>query len=150
MKTLLVTTDFSTSADRAIASAGDLAAALQAKLIVLHVMGAERPPVADPDRPHFNVAKALFEADSEREEEARTSLAERAQALPEGVEVECVIKRGATVNGIVATAEEHSADMIVISSLGRTGLSRLLLGSVAEELTRVAQIPVLVWKPKGG
>ncbi len=41
-------------------------------------------------------------------------------------------------------AAEHTADLIVISSHGRTGMSRLLLGSVAERVVRLARCPVLV------
>ena len=39
--------------------------------------------------------------------------------------------------------------MIVISSSGRTGLSRIVLGSVAEEVARSSPIPVLIWKQEG-
>jgi nucleotide-binding universal stress UspA family protein len=49
---------------------------------------------------------------------------------------------------ITAYAEEVGADVIVMPSHGRTGLKRLLLGSVAERVLRLAHCPVLVLKSK--
>ena len=46
--------------------------------------------------------------------------------------------------GIVAAARDHSADVIVMSSHGRSGLNRVLMGSVAAKVVQIAAIPVMV------
>jgi nucleotide-binding universal stress UspA family protein len=65
----------------------------------------------------------------------------------EGLDVEDVIARGEAASEIVRVARERDADLIVISSHGRTGLGRILFGSTAESVVRHAQCPVLVVKP---
>ncbi|MGD9780323.1 universal stress protein [Methanomethylovorans sp.] len=63
----------------------------------------------------------------------------------EGVEVECVIIDGKTpADGIVDFATENDIDLIVMGTLGLTGLTHILLGSVAENVVRYAKRPVLV------
>lgn len=63
----------------------------------------------------------------------------------EGVEVECVIIDGKTpADGIVDYATENNIDLIVMGTLGLTGLTHILLGSVAENVVRHAKRPVLV------
>ncbi|WP_370574466.1 universal stress protein [Methanomethylovorans sp.] len=63
----------------------------------------------------------------------------------EGVEVECVIIDGKVpANGIVDFATENNVDLIVMGTLGLTGLTHILLGSVAENVVRHAKRPVLV------
>ena len=52
-------------------------------------------------------------------------------------------------NGILNTAKERSADTIVVTTHGRGGLPRLLLGRVADKVVRASQLPVLVVRPKG-
>ena len=51
---------------------------------------------------------------------------------------------GNTADGIIACAKEFKADLIVIGTHSRTGLDRLLMGSVAEHVVRHSEIPVLV------
>jgi nucleotide-binding universal stress UspA family protein len=58
-----------------------------------------------------------------------------------------VIKMGSPGEEIVSHAQEVGAELVVIPSHGRTGLKRLLLGSVAERVVRLAECPVLVLKP---
>jgi nucleotide-binding universal stress UspA family protein len=53
---------------------------------------------------------------------------------------------GVPEEAIVRLAEEEEVDMIVLGSHGRTGITRLLLGSVAEAIVRKAHCPVLVYK----
>lgn len=145
MKHIVVTTDFSQLADMAVPAAADLARRLGAKLTLANVVTSERPTPPDPDAPFYNVAQRLWDADKELEGQVTASLRERAQKL-EGVDVGVAVGRGGAVDGIVTLAREIGADLIVISSQGRTGLARVLLGSVAEEMARVSPIPVLIWK----
>jgi nucleotide-binding universal stress UspA family protein len=145
VKHLLVTTDFSALADQAIEPAADLARRLGAKLTLAHTITSDRPPEPDPDAPFFNVAQRLYQADQELEGQVKASLTERAQKLKD-LDVGVAVARGDAVEGIVALARDLGADLIVISSQGRTGLARMLLGSVAEEMARNSPIPVLIWK----
>jgi nucleotide-binding universal stress UspA family protein len=64
-----------------------------------------------------------------------------------GLKVEEVIGHGDAAAEIVRVADEHEADLIVISSHGRTGLGRIIFGSTAEAVVRHARCPVLVVKP---
>lgn len=65
-----------------------------------------------------------------------------------GVEVEVSIKEGAPVKVILE--ESSNYDIIVMGTLGRTGMSKLLMGSVAERVVRGADCPVLVVRAKEG
>ena len=64
-----------------------------------------------------------------------------------GLNIEDVIVHGEAAAEIVRVAKEKDADLIVLSSHGRTGLGRILFGSTAEAVVRHASCPVLVVKP---
>lgn len=144
MKHIVVTTDFSSLADRALPPAAELAQRLGAKLTLVHSLGGEQPPKPIPDAPYYKVAQRLWEADAELEKEARLALEERAHGL--AVAAEVAIVRGDPVKAVVDWAAAHGVDLVVISSAGRTGVKRALLGSVAEEMARRSPVPVLIWK----
>lgn len=59
-------------------------------------------------------------------------------------EVETVTEVGRPQDAIVTCAEESDADIVVVGSHGRQGISRVLLGSVAEEVVRHSPVPVMV------
>jgi nucleotide-binding universal stress UspA family protein len=61
-----------------------------------------------------------------------------------GFKVSTVLRMGATADTILQTAEELQADVIAMSTHGRTGPARWLLGSVAERVVRSSKIPVLL------
>jgi nucleotide-binding universal stress UspA family protein len=65
----------------------------------------------------------------------------------EGVHCEKRLVRGDPLHGIIGLAEKESADLIVIGTHGRTGLRRVLMGSVAESVVRHAKCPVLTVRP---
>jgi nucleotide-binding universal stress UspA family protein len=62
--------------------------------------------------------------------------------------METRLLEGEPATGIVACAQQESVDIIVIGSHGRTGLSRVLMGSVAEQVVRKASCPVLTVKSR--
>lgn len=150
MKHVLVTTDFSELGDQAIAPAADLARRIGARFTIAHVVTAERPPAPDPDAPYFKVAQRLWEADQELEKGVRAALEERAAqvggAAGASGGAEVAVGRGGAIDGILELVQSLGVDLIVMSSQGRSGLSRILLGSVAEELSRRSPVPVLIWK----
>jgi nucleotide-binding universal stress UspA family protein len=61
--------------------------------------------------------------------------------------VECVVRFGDAVRQILDEADSFGADLIAVSTAGRSGLSRALFGSVAEQVFRKAEAPVLLLKP---
>ena len=64
--------------------------------------------------------------------------------VPEDMEIETSIKRGVPKDIIADYAEDHEIDLIIMSTHGRSGLSRVMLGSVAEAVIRTSTVPVLV------
>ncbi|HXJ79525.1 MAG TPA: universal stress protein [Candidatus Methylomirabilis sp.] len=63
-----------------------------------------------------------------------------------GVRVECHVRRGVPTDEILASAREIGADLIAMTTHGRSGLGRLLFGSVAEEVLRHSDIPVFLMR----
>jgi nucleotide-binding universal stress UspA family protein len=66
-----------------------------------------------------------------------------ADAAREGVDVVTAVDQGVPHEEILAYADEHGIDMIVMGTQGRTGLDRVLVGSVTERIVRMADVPVV-------
>ena len=81
----------------------------------------------------------------EDEEEARQCLLALDPGDP-AIETQAILAQGAAAAELLRLAEENACDLIVLGSHGRTGLARLLMGSVAEQVLRGAHCPVLVVK----
>jgi universal stress protein A len=135
---ILAPTDFSAPANRAITAAFELAQTFGADLSLLHVIAV----------PVYAIEVALPLA--ELEQDARRALA---RLLPEaaaaGVAVTRLVDMGVPFQKILETARAEQADLIVMSTHGRTGLGHLVLGSVAERVVRLAPCPVLTIRPPG-
>lgn len=85
-----------------------------------------------------------------RAQDAERHLAKVAEPLQEtGLRVECVVGFGRAAEAIAALAGRERVDLIVMATHGRSGLSRLLMGSVAAEVLRRAPVPVLLFKDGG-
>lgn len=134
IKTILHPTDHSKSAEYALGLAGALARDYGAKLILLHVIS-EPGPVTEFVAPSPPVDYAELAQQAFREFEAA------AGKMP--VEVESALIIGDVAKSIVKVAVEKKVDLIVMGSHGRTGLRRLVLGSIAEEVLRHAPCPVM-------
>ena len=145
VRSILLPTDFSEFARRAVPVAAEFARLLGARVVCLHVVEPIVPPVswtpAGEPLPVADFGGQLDEA-AVRELPAFTGGEELA-----GLEVEEVIAHGEPAAEIVRVAEERGVGLIVISSHGRTGLGRILFGSTAESVVRHARCPVLVVKP---
>jgi nucleotide-binding universal stress UspA family protein len=82
-----------------------------------------------------------------RHAEARAYLVSIAADLADhGVRVQVMVRRGDPVTEIVHGAKEADADLIAMTTHGRSGLGRLLFGSVAEAVLRRAEIPVFLMR----
>jgi nucleotide-binding universal stress UspA family protein len=64
-----------------------------------------------------------------------------------GARVDALVCRGPAANEILRVTREIAADLIIMGTHGRTGIRRLVVGSVAEAVVRGAGVPVLVQKP---
>ncbi|WP_331233969.1 universal stress protein [Natronorarus salvus] len=82
----------------------------------------------------------------EAEEKNAEELFERVREVADshGVEITAETRTGQTPRTIIAYAEDEGVDQIILGSRGRSGISRLLLGSVAEAVTRRSPVPVTV------
>lgn len=136
-KHILVPVDFSVLASQAVDYAIELAKALGAKITLLHAY--EPPAIGYPDA--AGLALEVTEACRRSAEAAlETEARERAAS---GVLLGHELRQGAAWVEIVEAAKERGADLIVMGTHGRGGLSHLLLGSVAERVVRSSPIPVL-------
>lgn len=135
-KTILFPTDFSTCSDAGLAHATTLAKEAGAKLVILHV---EEPP------PAYGAGEMYYGVPDPDNPTLRRMLA---AVLPNDptVPYEHRLVIGDPASEIVAVADELGADMIVLGTHGRTGLKRLLMGSVAEAVVRKANCPVITYK----
>ncbi|MFC7069109.1 universal stress protein [Halobaculum lipolyticum] len=132
---ILVPTDGSRAADAAVAHAVELADRFDATLHALYVVDAGAYSLLEGE-PGF-VADAL-----EREGEAAVS---RVAAAADDVDLAVVesVVAGTAYREILAYADDHDVDLIVMGTHGRRGLDRYLLGSVTERVVRSASQPVL-------
>jgi nucleotide-binding universal stress UspA family protein len=140
IRRILVAVDFSPHSRVALDYAATLADAFGATVEVLHVW---EPPLMEPPGPI--VAEAQVTLWEMLQRNAETALAEFvAQASERGVRVSSSRALvGSPARAILDEAERSGANLIVVGSHGRTGLSRALLGSVAERVVRHAHCPVL-------
>lgn len=114
-----------------------------ADIVALHVVDAVGAiHAADPEVTAPGYWEQVFEA---AEEAAEAVLADASDVAAEmGVEIRTERVNGRAARRIVEYAEEHDVDEVVLASHGRTGVSRVLLGSVAEQVVRRAPCPVTV------
>lgn len=138
LKTILYPSDFSTAENAAFEYAVDLARTNDAKLLIAHV---EEPPLVYGDG---NMYYGIPEPDHDG---VRKMLHDR-KPKDAAVCFEHHLLQGDPALEIVALAEREQADMIVMSSHGRTGIARLLMGSITETVIRATPCPVLIVKPQ--
>lgn len=138
-KHILVPTDFSPYADYALDYAIELAKALQARLTLLHVLQLSPLTMGEVPPSVFNLT--LQEMETRARQQLQATL-ERIQQT--GVQGDSAIIEGLPFQTIIDTAKERGVDLIVMSTHGRTGLTHMLMGSVAEKVVRLAPCPVLV------
>jgi len=132
---ILFPTDFSHTGDAAMNLAASLARDWGAKLIVAHV---EEPPLA------YGGGEMYYGMPEPRTADLAKMLEEVVPGEPVACEHRLIT--GEPSEAILRLAEAESVDLIVMGTHGRTGLSRFLMGSVAEAVVRGAKCPVLTLK----
>ncbi|HEY4485645.1 MAG TPA: universal stress protein [Nitrospiria bacterium] len=143
---ILTATDFSDYSKEALGYAVHMARSFGAELYLLHVFEApffSHSGVSPNVRPE--VHQWILELKKE-EGKRLESLAE--EVRHQGAKVHPIFKEGTPFLEILKTAGEIPADLIVLGTHGRTGLSHVLMGSVAERVVRKSSCPVFTVKPK--
>ncbi|WP_411963185.1 universal stress protein [Haloferax sp. YSMS24] len=131
---ILLPIDGSSTGERALPHAYELAEQYDSTVHVLFVVDDTRDSVSVMGGP---VLETL-------EQEGQSLVDEFvARAEDHGIEATGAVVRGAPYEAIVQYAEEHGIDIIVMATHGRTGVERVLLGSVTERVVRTASMPVL-------
>jgi nucleotide-binding universal stress UspA family protein len=138
---ILFATDFSPASRRAFDEAVSLAASAHAKLTIVHILAPLLPAV-----PEQYLLSA--EATDRLERRAREWSVRRLQKLAKhatrlGVEAALLIRGGEPASQILRAGASTRADVIVVGTHGRRGLSKFLMGSVAERVVRTSRRPVL-------
>lgn len=135
-KNILVPTDGSEYTKAAVKKAVELALLAGGKITALYVLDQTVLTNMPMDTAVMNVYNTL-----EKEGKAAVDYV-RDTATEAGIEVELSIKEGTPVKVILDESPKY--DVIVMGTLGRTGMSKLLMGSVAERVVRASQCPVMV------
>lgn len=136
IKTILHPTDFSEQSECAFHLACALAHDYGAQLIILHVVvepliiAGDGIPMLPPDQ-EINMIRSEID-----------------KIRPQGVEikVERVITKGDPTSEILRITKDYGCDIIILGTHGRSGLTRFIMGSVAEEVIRKATCPVVTIK----
>jgi nucleotide-binding universal stress UspA family protein len=129
------------SSARALDEAVALAKQNRAELLVLHVIDPVSPYVVGEDIGGAELYMKLEETTKQEAENSMKKLMEKLRKLK--VNAKSLLLRGTAPEQIVRTAKSRRANLIVIGTHGRTGLSKLLMGSVANKVVSTAHCPVL-------
>lgn len=140
LKRVLFTTDLTDASQKALPILAALARRYSAKVFVAHVW-----PV-----PHSMVSpEVVATLDRQSERAAKSELEKLGQAPGlDGIKVEPLVCRGKPAQEIGGLAKRHNISLAVMSTHGRTGFKHRVLGSVAEEVVRTLQCPVLTVGPR--
>lgn len=140
---ILVPTDFSEFSDKALKQGIDIAKQYNAKLFLLHVIPS--------DIQRCSVDYCLSDVQVEQIEKqmiqwAETTMQQQLEKFPRSKEVEVIkdVKKGLPYEAILDEERSKGIDLIVIASLGRTGLAKYLIGSVSRNVLKGAKCPVLL------
>jgi nucleotide-binding universal stress UspA family protein len=140
-KTILVATDFSPAAEAALDTALGLAEKLGAKVHVLHAY--QLPIVEFPDSFVVPTAEVNAGIITSARRELEDCLARSARRTGSHVPLAAVLEQADPREAVLNVAQSISADLVVMGTHGRSGISRALIGSVAEAVIRRASLPVV-------
>jgi universal stress protein A len=142
---ILVPTDFSPHSDKALHQALDIAKHYGGKVHVLHVVNEKIQRITG----QYSISVESVRRLTERLVNAgKKNVTKQLAKFPQALEVEVTteVAQGIPSEEILRVEEEQGNDLIVIASLGRTGLARYFIGSVARNVLKGAKCPVLLTK----
>jgi nucleotide-binding universal stress UspA family protein len=137
---VLVPTDFSELSSSALDAAVGLARAFDAKLTLLHVWEVPVYPYMDPLL-NTELISGIEERAARR---LAAGLEQVRQHLPAATSL---LKTGMPWAGILEATAETGADLVVMATHGRRGMSHVLMGSTAEKVVRLSKVSVLTVRP---
>lgn len=141
IRRILYATDFSRASRKARDKAVELARDSDAELLVVHVIV---PTTAYISEQEFGGAELYARLEESAKREAESAMKKvMADLAKRKVKATSLLLRGSAHDQIVKAAKSKKADMIVIGTHGRTGLSKLFMGSVAGRVVSTAPCPVL-------
>ena len=142
-KKILLPTDFSDVAEKALACVKQLKDAGTKEVVILHVIKKDSLNVIA----QYSSIRDFREVENEVEGEARKKMARMEKELKEiGFHVKTRIETGFPFNEILRVENEENVSVIVMGSHGMSNIKEILLGSVSEKVIRKAKKPVLVIK----
>jgi len=142
---IVVPTDFSACSEEAWALARRIAGAVGSEIVLVHVF-VEPPSYGEASFPVDSAWQVIESARKWVEEELEKWAG---AARSKGISVRTLVRTGSAYQEIVNLATDERADLVAMGTHGRSGMSRLLLGSVADRVIRLAPCPVLtVRKPE--
>jgi len=139
---ILAPTDLSDLSRPALRYALELAIERRAAVIVYHVISEDSDWLGSDDK--LNPANALLPQQRER---LHAFITEHFAGMMDQVELTEIVEAGVPYNKIVEKAQSENADLIVMSTHGRTGFQQVLLGSVTAKVVARAGCPVLSMRP---
>jgi nucleotide-binding universal stress UspA family protein len=143
-KRVLVPLDGSELAENVLPLLMDIAGPLDMAVVLLRVLEPAAPMITEAG------GYVVVDDPERRRQDAVEYLAPIAAGLrARGVKVDCDIRVGRAEERILAAARDVGADLIAMSTHGRSGLGRLLFGSVAEQVLRHADVPVFLLREPG-
>ena len=142
IKNILVATDFSDASEAALPYVAALTLRYGSTIHLAHVLPAVtflRPGAPDP-----MVLGSIYEEAHSAAQEKMQTLADRLKGFP----LSTYVRHGETVGVLAEIISEQQIDLVIAGTHGRTGLGKLVMGSVAEEILRQVTCPVLTVGPK--
>jgi nucleotide-binding universal stress UspA family protein len=141
LKTILFTTDFSPASEAALPYVQALVRWYGSKVIVAHSVEPAPPPALSMEPAPLDMNPYWQHAQNQMTEFLRTN------PLP-GIVHETVLEQGELWDVLSDLIRRHDIDLVVLGTHGRQGLKKLVLGSAAEQIFRLAPCPVLTVGPK--
>jgi len=143
LKKILCAVDFSEGSPQVAQYAATLAAAAKAEILCVYIA----PSLAE--YVGFNVPQAALDTFiGDVVASAETTMNDFIAAHFKGLPARGLVLAGYPAEEILKTAETQHVDMIVMGTHGRTGIDRIIFGSVAEKVVKAADCPVLTVKPR--
>ena len=147
IKPILVPVDFSSHSETALVYAAELAEMLGSKLVILHIVhDLNEAPGYYSVKGRDKQMRRMEDVAADMLDEFFRKIQKKHAGLRALEQATTLLVVGLPVNRILESAEKVHAGMIVMGSQGRTGLARAMLGSKAEQVVRLAPIPVMIVK----
>ena len=134
-KKILVGTDGSDSATKAVEHATEMAQSMGAELVLVHAYPA----------PRTDAGSTFGRADAYPGQEiGQAVLRDAEKHFGKDVKIKSILREGDAAEGLIDVAEEEGADLIIVGNKGMTGAKRFLLGSVPNQVSHHAPCAVLI------